>query len=144
MSPARKHVTLANLSEFARLMPKGLPQDQVIAALDDLSLKCSLNYQLSKTFLADGWIVEYRHLRAAARLNPVNDLLLFATAGGLRVIKADGTQQLMKSGAQLVLAADTQVTVWPEGEDGHASLIALSVELDLGQVLEDVGDDRVW
>ncbi|MBH3345559.1 hypothetical protein I5O09_17600 [Pseudomonas parafulva] len=144
MSPAHKHVTLENLSEFARLMPKGLPQEQVIAALGELSLECSLNYQLSKTFLADGWIVEYRHLRAAARLSTINDLLLFATAGGLRVIKADGTQQMMKSGDQLLLVADTQVTVWPEGEDGNASLIALSVELDLGQVLEDVGDKRVW
>ncbi|MBK5004543.1 MULTISPECIES: hypothetical protein [Pseudomonas] len=140
MSQARKQVTLANLSEFARLMPKGLPHDEVIAAMSSLSLKCSLNYELSKTFLVDGWIVEYRHLRTAAQLAPVNDLLLFTTSGGLQIKRADGTQQLLESGDQVVLPADSEATVYPVGRDDKVSFIALSMELDLGQVLQEIVD----
>ena len=131
MSPARNKVTLANLSEFARLMPHGIPRDQVLEALGGLSLECSLGYDLSKTFLADGWIVEYRHLRTAAQMNPVNDLLLFATSGGIKLDMADGSQQHVKSGDQVLLSADSPVTVFPVSGYGEVSFIALSVELDL-------------
>ena len=140
MSPARNKVTLANLSEFARLMPHGIPRDQVLEALGGLSLECSLGYDLSKTFLADGWIVEYRHLRTAAQMNPVNDLLLFATSGGIKLDMADGSQQHVKSGDQVLLSADSPVTVFPVSGYGEVSFIALSVELDLAQVFHELTD----
>lgn len=138
MSPARNKVTLANLSEFARLMPHGIPRDQVLEALGGLSLECSLGYDLSKTFLADGWIVEYRHLRTAGQLNPVSDLLLFATSGGLKIEMADGSTHHVKCGEHVMLPADSQATVFPVGERDSVSFIALAIELDLGQILQEL------
>jgi hypothetical protein len=140
MSEVRKKVTLSSLSQFARLIPHGLPRDQVFTALGDLSLECSLSYDLSKSFLSDGWIVEYRHLRSAGQLNPVNDLLLFVTSGTLIIEGADCSQQAMNSGEQVVLRADSHTLVFPVGSDGSASFIALSVELDLAQVLQELTD----
>jgi len=138
MSEVRKKVTLSSLSQFARLIPHGLPRDQVFGALSGLSLECSLSYDLSKSFLSDGWIVEYRHLRTAGQLNPVNDLLLFATSGGLKIEMADGSPHHVSCGEHVMLPADSQAMVFPVSERDDVSFIALSVELDLAQILQEL------
>ena len=138
MSGVRKTLTLSSLSQFARLIPHGLPRDQVFGALSGLSLECSLSYDLSKSFLSDGWIVEYRHLRTAGQLNPVSDLLLFATSGGLEIEMADGSTHHVKCGEHVMLPADSQATVFPVGERDSVSFIALAIELDLGQILQEL------
>ncbi|MEN4824996.1 hypothetical protein ABEH27_00560 [Pseudomonas sp. P39-UII1] len=138
MSGVRKTLTLSSLSQFARLIPHGLPRDQVFGALSGLSLECSLSYDLSKSFLSDGWIVEYRHLRTAGQLNPVSDLLLFATSGGLEIEMADGSTHHVKCGEHVMLPADCQATVFPVGERDSVSFIALAIELDLGQILQEL------
>ncbi|NIF29211.1 hypothetical protein F3J44_22925 [Pantoea sp. Tr-811] len=137
MSLARRKITLRNLSEFSRLMPQ-VPRDRVIDAMGDLSLECSLAYALSKTFLRDGWIAEYRHLQTAAQLSVGNDLLLFATSGGLTFEMDDGSQRHVKHGEQLVLKAASQAKVFPVGEQGAVSFLALAVDLDLSEALQEL------
>jgi len=138
MSGVRKTLTLSSLSQFARLIPHGLPHDQVFGALSGLSLECSLSYDLSKSFLSADWIVAYRHLRTAGQLNPVSDLLLFATSGGLKIEMADGSTHHVKCGEHVMLPADSQATVFPVGERDSVSFIALAIELDLGQILQEL------
>lgn len=140
MSLARRKVTLTNLSEFSRLMPH-VPRDRVIDEMADLSLECSLAYALSKTFLRDGWIAEYRHLHAAAHLSPSNDLLLFATSGCLKLEMADGSQRHVMLGDQVVLRAATEAKVFPVSDEGDVSFLALAVDLDLSEVLQELAAD---
>ncbi|MBH3412807.1 MULTISPECIES: hypothetical protein [Pseudomonas] len=137
MSLARRKVTLTNLSEFSRLMPK-VPRDQVIEEMADLSLECSLAYALGKTFLRDGWIAEYRHLHAAAHLSPCTDLLLFATSGSLDLELADGSQIHVMHGDQVVLRAATEAKVFPVSDEGDVSFLALAIDLNLTEVLQDL------
>lgn len=139
MNHARKKITLGNLSEFSALMPP-VARERVIEELGDLSLECALPYSLSKTFLRDGWVLEHRHLQTAAQLCPLNDLLLFATWGGLKIEMADGSEQHVKRGDQVVLAAGTQVTVYPVSGYGDVNILALSVDLDLSQTLVELAD----
>ncbi|MFJ4068675.1 hypothetical protein ACIPW4_25780 [Pseudomonas sp. NPDC089996] len=140
MSLARRKVTLTNLSEFSRLMPQ-VPRDRVIDEMADLSLECSLAYALSKTFLRDGWIAEYRHLHAAAHLSPGNDLLLFATSGSLKLEMADGSELHVMHGDQVVLRAATEAKMTPVSDAGDVSFLALAVDLDLSEVLQELGVD---
>ena len=138
MSEIHKKVALTSLSQFARLIPHRLPRDQVFDALSGLSLECSLGYDLSKSFLSDGWIVEYRHLRTAGQLSPVNDLLLFVTCGGVKIKMADGSAHQVNCGEHMMLPADSQALVFPVSERDDVSFIALSVELDLAQILQEL------
>jgi hypothetical protein len=140
MSLARRKVTLTNLSEFSRLMPQ-VPRDRVIDEMADLSLECSLAYALSKTFLRDGWIAEYRHLHAAAHLSPGNDLLLFATSGSMKLEMADGSELHVMPGDQVVLRAATEAKVFPVSDEGDVSFLALAVDLDLTEVLQELAVD---
>lgn len=140
MSRARRKITLTNLSEFSRLMPQ-VPQDQVLGELADLSLECSLAYALSKTFLRDGWIAEYRHLQSPARLSPQSDLLLFATSGSLVLEMADGSERHVAQGEQMVLSAESEAMVVPAGCEGEVSVLALAVGLNLAEVLQELGPD---
>lgn len=140
MSLARRKVTLTNLSEFSRLMPQ-VPRDRVIDEMADLSLECSLGYALSKTFLRDGWIAEYRHLHGAAQLSPGSDLLLFATSGSLKLEMADGSELHVMHGDQVVLRAATEAKVFPVGDEGEVSFLALAVDLNLTEVLQELAVD---
>ncbi|UVL00423.1 bifunctional 2-polyprenyl-6-hydroxyphenol methylase/3-demethylubiquinol 3-O-methyltransferase UbiG [Pseudomonas sp. B21-048] len=140
MSNARNKVTLTHLSELSRLMPQDLPRDRVLEALGYLSLECSSG--LGKLSFRDGWIAEYHHLSTAVQLTPTNDLLLFITSGGVKVDSANNSPEYVKSGDQVLVKAGARTHVIPVSDYGEVSFIALSVELDLAQIMESMADVR--